>query len=164
MFCISSAPGKWSSHHLTQLIPFFSGHFYETYSILPRVKWMSTKYIDMGGWQTWRLWSNICSCEIGIFCTFCPIANSCPEDSEIDGKEKRRVFECVKVSKLQQITAQRGGRFCVPSLKAVLKCSVIIQPGRISVILLTGYFVMFIRFVKKAFYHVYEIEYKFIEL
>lgn len=125
---------------------------------------MSTKYIDMGGWQTWRLRSNICSCEIGIFCTFCPIANSCPEDSEIDRKEKRRVFECVKVSK---IMAQRGGWFCVPSLKAVLtmpKYRVIMQPGRISVILLTGYFVMFIRFVKKAFYHVYEIEYKFIEL
>lgn len=46
----------------------------------------------------------------------------------------------------------------------MLKCNVIMQPGEISVILLTGHFVMFIRFVKKAFYNVYELAYKFIKL
>lgn len=46
----------------------------------------------------------------------------------------------------------------------MLKCSIIMQPGKISVILLKGHFVMFIRFVKKAFYDVYEIAYTFMKL
>lgn len=46
----------------------------------------------------------------------------------------------------------------------MLKCKFIMQPGKISAILLKGHFVMFIRFVKKAFYDVYEIAYKFMKL
>lgn len=46
----------------------------------------------------------------------------------------------------------------------MLKCNFIMQPGKISVFLLKGHFVMFIRFVKKAFYGVYEIAYKFMKL
>lgn len=46
----------------------------------------------------------------------------------------------------------------------MLKCNFITQPHKISVILLKGHFVMFIRFVKKAFYAVCEIAYKFMKL
>jgi len=46
----------------------------------------------------------------------------------------------------------------------MLKCNFITQPGKISGILLKGHFVMFIRFVKKAFYDVYEKAYKFMKL
>lgn len=46
----------------------------------------------------------------------------------------------------------------------MLKCNFIMQPGKSSALLLEGHFVMFIRFVEKALYGVYEIAHKFVDL
>lgn len=46
----------------------------------------------------------------------------------------------------------------------MMKCNFIMQPGKISVILLKRCFVKFSRFVRMAFYGVYEITYKFMKI